>query len=98
MKKQADSPSSFALSALQVVRKSQPKVSIASMRGAFLRMASKMLNESPMRLRLKSKKILIPDVPPRSAHTTKQGLVIAGIGALCASVVVAAALFVFFGA
>jgi hypothetical protein len=48
-----------------------------------------------MTLRIKSKKILIPDVPPPSAHTTKQGLVIAGIGAFCASVVVAAALFVF---
>jgi hypothetical protein len=51
-----------------------------------------------MTLPIKSKKILIPDVPPRTGHTTKQGLVIAGIGALCASVVIAAALFVFFGA
>jgi hypothetical protein len=51
-----------------------------------------------MTLRIKSKKILIPDVQPPLARTTKQGLVIAGIGGFCASVVVAAALFVFFGA
>ena len=51
-----------------------------------------------MTLRIKSKKILIPDVPPPLARTTKQGLVTAGIGGFCASVVVAAALFVFFGA
>jgi len=48
-----------------------------------------------MTLRIKSKKILIPDVPPPLARTTKQGLVIAGIGGFCASVVVAAALLFF---
>jgi hypothetical protein len=45
----------------------------------------------------KSKKILIPDVPPRT-QTTNQGLVVASIGGLCAAVTMAAALFLFFGA
>jgi len=49
-------------------------------------------------LRRKRKKILIPDVPPPIAGGAKQRLVIAGIGAFCASVVIAAVLFVFFGA
>lgn len=51
-----------------------------------------------MMLRTKSKKIPIPDVPPPSARAARQSLVIAGIGAFCASVVIAAVLFVFFGA
>jgi len=46
----------------------------------------------------KTKKILIPDVPPTSAPETEAGLVIAGIGIFCASVVIAAMLFVFLGA
>lgn len=46
----------------------------------------------------KSKKILIPDVPPPSIPTTNQGLIVAGIGVFCAGVVMAALLFVFFGA
>jgi hypothetical protein len=50
-----------------------------------------------MTLRLKSKKILIPDAPP-SAMRERQGLVIAGIGVFCATVVIAAVVFVFFGA
>lgn len=51
-----------------------------------------------MTLRTKRKKILIPDVPPPSSRPDRQSLVIAGIGAFCASLVIAAALFVFFGA
>jgi hypothetical protein len=47
---------------------------------------------------LKTKKILIPDVPPPSARESEAGLVIAGIGIFCASVVIAAMLFVFLGA
>jgi hypothetical protein len=50
-----------------------------------------------MALRIRSKKILIPDVPPR-AMRKHQDLVIAGIGVFCATVVIAAVLFVFFGA
>jgi hypothetical protein len=46
--------------------------------------------------RHKSKKILIPDVPPPVAGA-RQGLVIAGIGVFCATVVLAALAFVFFG-
>ncbi len=46
----------------------------------------------------KSKKILIPDAPPSSAREPEAGLVIAGIGIFCASVVIAAMLFVFLGA
>jgi hypothetical protein len=46
----------------------------------------------------KTKKILIPDVPPPTIHTTNQGLVVASIGGLCAAVTMAAALFLFFGA
>ena len=51
-----------------------------------------------MALRAKSRKILIPDVPPVVKSTTKQGLVIAGIGVFCMSMVIVAMLFVFFGA
>jgi hypothetical protein len=47
---------------------------------------------------IKTKKILIPDVPPPNARDTEPGLVIAGIGIFCASVVIAAMLFVFLGA
>jgi hypothetical protein len=43
------------------------------------------------------KKILIPDVPP-SRTTSYQGMVIAGIGALCVSTVIVAVLVVFLGA
>jgi len=51
-----------------------------------------------MALRVKSRKILIPDVrPPVGEATTYQGLVIAGIGVFCGSVVIAAVLFVFLG-
>jgi hypothetical protein len=46
----------------------------------------------------KSKKILIPDVPPPKTQSPDQGLVIAGIGAICAAVVIAAVLFVLLGA
>jgi hypothetical protein len=51
-----------------------------------------------MALFTKSRKILIPDVPPEVKQTNRQGLVIAGIGVFCASVVIAAVLFVFLGA
>jgi len=47
---------------------------------------------------IKSKRIPIPDVPPPSARDSEPGLVIAGIGIFCASVVIAAMLFVFLGA
>jgi hypothetical protein len=50
-----------------------------------------------MTSRLKSKKILISDVPPRPLRA-HQDLVIAGIGVFCATVVIAAVVFVFFGA
>jgi hypothetical protein len=50
-----------------------------------------------MALRIKSKKILIPDVPP-PAMRKQQDLVIAGIGVFCATVVIAAVIVVFFGA
>ena len=43
----------------------------------------------------KSKKIPIPDVPPPNSQESEAGLVIAGIGIFCASVVIAAMLFVF---
>jgi hypothetical protein len=33
----------------------------------------------------KSRKILIPDVPPPRVNTTRQTFVIAGIGVLCAA-------------
>ncbi len=51
-----------------------------------------------MARRFKAKKVLIPDVPPPSNQTNNQGLIVAGIGILCAGVVTAALLFVFFGA
>jgi hypothetical protein len=46
---------------------------------------------------IKTKKILIPDVPPSNARETEAGIVIAGIGIFCAAVVIAAMLFVFLG-
>jgi hypothetical protein len=51
-----------------------------------------------MTLRPRSRKILIPDVPPPVRSTTHQGMVIAGLGVFCVSVVLAAVLFVFLGA
>jgi hypothetical protein len=51
-----------------------------------------------MALRKKSRKILIPDVPPTVETITHQGVVIAGIGAFCVSVVIVAVLVVFLGA
>ncbi len=60
-------------------------------------MASKMLCGFGMTFGFKRKKIPIPDVPPPIARR-HQELVIAGIGAFCAMVVVAAIAFVFFGA
>jgi hypothetical protein len=47
-----------------------------------------------MALRIKSKKILIPDVPP-PVMRKHQNLVIAGIGVFCTTVVIAAVVFVF---
>jgi hypothetical protein len=46
----------------------------------------------------KSKRILIPDVPPKTVKEINQELVVAGIGFLCATVVIAAVVFVFIGA
>lgn len=46
----------------------------------------------------KCRKILIPDVPPPTVGEIRQGLVIAGIGVLCATVVVAAVIYLFLGA
>jgi len=43
------------------------------------------------------KRIPIPDAPPPVSRQ-RQGVVIAGIAVFCASVVVAAIVFVFFGA
>lgn len=57
-------------------------------------MALKLLREIPMLLQFKSKRILIPDVPPPTTRSSNQGLVIAGVGVFCASVVIAAVLFV----
>ena len=51
-----------------------------------------------MALQARSRKILISDVPPVVESITKQGLVIAGIGLFCMSMVIAAVLFVFLGA
>ena len=51
-----------------------------------------------MVLRTKSRRILIPEVPPAVKTTTHQGMVIAGIGVFCVSVVIVAVLFVFLGA
>ena len=59
------------------------------------RMAPKLLMNMLMALRPRSRKILIPDVPPEVRTTTYQGMVIAGIGVLCVSAVIAAVLFVF---
>lgn len=62
-------------------------------------MAPKLLHLQAMTLPfVKSKKILIPDVPPPSVRESDPRLVIAGIGVFCASVVLAAMLFVFLGA
>jgi len=49
-------------------------------------------------LRTKSRRILIPDVSPAVKTITRQGVVIAGIGVFCATVVIVAVLFVFLGA
>ena len=51
-----------------------------------------------MTFRAKSRKILIPDVSPVVETTTRQGMIVAGIGVFCMSVVIAAVLFVFLGA
>jgi hypothetical protein len=60
-------------------------------------MAFKMLCAIRVTFGFKRKKIPIPDVPPPLARR-HQELVIAGIGAFCAMVVVAAIALVFFGA
>lgn len=60
-------------------------------------MAFKMLSVYPVTFQFKTKKILIPDVPPPTART-HQDFVIASIGVFCATVVIAAVAFVFFGA
>jgi type VI protein secretion system component VasF len=56
------------------------------------------LGKTFMALRAKSRKILIPDVPPVVRSTNRQGLVIASLGVFCMSVVLAAVLFVFLSA
>jgi hypothetical protein len=61
--------------------------------------APKLLNHQAMAFPIaKSKKILIPDVPPPLTRKSELGLVIAGIGILCGSVMIAAMLFVVLGA
>lgn len=47
---------------------------------------------------LKSRRILIPDVPPPTRREIDQDLVIAGLGFFCATILVGALLFVFLGA
>jgi hypothetical protein len=51
-----------------------------------------------MKYFFKSRKILIPDVPPPTTPLIRPGIVIAGISVLCATVVMATAIFVFLGA
>ena len=43
----------------------------------------------------KSRKILIPDVPPPTVNATRQALVMAGIGVLCATGLAAAIVLLF---
>ena len=50
-----------------------------------------------MRL-LKSRRILIPDVPPPTRREIDQDLVIAGVGFFCATILIGALLLVFLGA
>jgi len=58
-----------------------------------------LLNHQAMTLTfIKSKRIPIPQIPPRNANKPERGLVIARIGLVCASVVIAAMLCVFLGA
>jgi hypothetical protein len=45
----------------------------------------------------KSRKILIPDVPPPRINATRQTFVIAGIGMLCATGLAAAIVFLLTG-
>ena len=45
----------------------------------------------------KSRRILIPDIPPPVTDGTRDGVVIISIGVLCAAVVIAALIFVFLG-
>jgi len=47
---------------------------------------------------LKSRRILIPDVPPPTRREIDQDLVIAGLGFFCATILIGALLFVFLGA
>jgi hypothetical protein len=51
-----------------------------------------------MVFRRKSRKILIPDVPPEVKTLKQQATVIASIGIFCISVVLVAVLLVFFDA
>ncbi len=46
----------------------------------------------------KSKRILLPDVPPRTRREIDQDLVIAGIGVFCATILIGALMFVLLGA
>jgi hypothetical protein len=64
----------------------------------MIEMASKLLKEHCMAFGAKSRKILIPDVPPAVRSINRRGLVIASLGVFCMSFVLAAVLFVFFGA
>jgi hypothetical protein len=45
----------------------------------------------------KSRKILIPDVPPPTINATRQAFFIAGIGILCATGLAAAVVLLFTG-
>jgi len=46
----------------------------------------------------KSRRILIPDVPPPTRDETRDGLAIISIGLLCGVAAIAALIFVFFAA
>jgi hypothetical protein len=60
-------------------------------------LASKVLCGIPKMPVFKSKKILLPDVPPQTS-SPNESLIIAGIGIFCATLVIGAVLFVFLGA
>ena len=57
-----------------------------------------MLSRFLMLRLVKSRRILIPDVPPPTRREIDQDMVIAAIGCFCATVLIGALLFVFLGA
>ena len=64
----------------------------------MLLVASNLLKKAFMAFRARSRKIPVPDMPPVVNSSNYQRLVTAGLGLFCVSVVLAALLFVFFGA